>query len=60
MKAHKSPLSIRIIYWLTSFSLGMLTLVFIGAIIFNLMINLNMFKVDLEFSQFRLIDNLAP
>ena len=48
MKTHKSPLSIRIIYWLTSFSLGMLCLVFIGAIIFNLMVNFNMFSNELD------------
>jgi len=48
MKTQKAPLSIRIIYWLTSFSLGMLTLVFIGAIIFNLMVNFNMFSNELD------------
>ena len=48
MKTIKSPLSIRIIYWLTSLSLGLSILVFIGAIIFSLMINLNMFNNDLD------------
>jgi len=48
MQTKKSPLSIRIIYWITNFGLGMLSIIFIGAVIFNLMINLNMFSNELD------------
>lgn len=38
MKTHKTPLSINILYWLSNFSLVMLSLGFFAAIVFNIFI----------------------
>ena len=39
MEKKKSPLSIRIFYWLSNVALGLLSLVFVAAIAFNVVLN---------------------
>jgi len=46
MESIKSPLSIRIIYWLTSFSLVMMIIVSLAAIVFNFMLYTKFFEGD--------------
>lgn len=48
MKTIKSPLSIRIIYWLTNFSFGILSIVFLAVIVFNVLLYTNFFGNDLQ------------
>jgi len=39
MEKKKSPLSIRIFYWLSNIALGLLSLVFVAALVFNVVLN---------------------
>jgi hypothetical protein len=44
----KAPLSIRIIYWFTNIILGLLMLVFIASIVFNILLFTNVFGDDVQ------------
>ena len=48
MKTQKTPLSIRIIYWLSSFSLVMLSILVLAVLLFNILIPLNFFGNDMQ------------
>ena len=48
MKTIKSPFSIRLIYWFTNISLGLLALVFLVAIIFNILLYTDFFGSDMQ------------
>ena len=44
----KPPLSIRIIYWFSNIVLGLLTLVFLATIIFNILLYTDFFGNDMQ------------
>lgn len=48
MKTKKTPLSIRVIYWTTNFSLGILTLILLASIAFNILLYTNFFGNDMQ------------
>ncbi len=48
MESKKAPLSIRVIYWLTNFSLGMLALISLLAVVFNILLYTNFFGDDMQ------------
>ena len=48
METRKAPLSIRIIYWLSSISFGLLALVFLGTIVFNILLYTDFFGNDIQ------------
>jgi hypothetical protein len=48
MKTIKIPLSIRLIYWFTNITLGLLSLVFIVAIVFNVLLYTDFFGNDVQ------------
>ena len=48
MKTTKTPLSIRLIYWFTNISLGLLALVFLVAIVFNVLLYTDFFGSDMQ------------
>ncbi len=48
MKIVKPPFSIRLIYWLTNFAFGIMALVFIAAIAFNIVLYTGLFGDDMQ------------
>jgi Protein of unknown function (DUF2975) len=48
METKKAPLSIRVIYWLTSIVFGLLATVFLGAIVFNILLYTDFFGNDMQ------------
>ena len=48
MKTRRSPLSIRIIYWISNGSIGLLSLVFVAALVFNVLLYTNFFGNNMQ------------
>ena len=48
MKTIKAPLSIRLIYWFTNLTLGLLALVFLAVIAFNILLYTDFFGNDMQ------------
>ena len=44
----KTPLSIRIIYWFSTIVLGLITIVFLGTIVFNILLYTDFFGNDMQ------------
>lgn len=48
MKTKKSPLSILIVYWITNISLGLLLIIFLAAVAFNILMYTNFFGDNMQ------------
>ncbi len=48
METKKAPLSIRIIYWLTNISLGLLALIIIASLVFNVLLYTDFFGNNMQ------------
>lgn len=48
METKKAPLSIRVIYWFTNIALGILSIVFLASLVFNVLLYTNFFGDNMQ------------